>query len=80
MVWRKPKLERGAWLVREWNGCTHVVEVVEGGSGSDSNSRQHLHMTTKFVIGFNILTSEKSADILAFALDFPARQSVTVRK
>ena len=27
----KPKLNDGARLVREWNGCTHVVEVVEGG-------------------------------------------------
>ncbi len=27
----KVKLQRGARLVREWNGCTHVVEVAEGG-------------------------------------------------
>ncbi len=26
-----PKLKPGARLVREWNGATHVVEVVDGG-------------------------------------------------
>ncbi len=28
---RSPKLKAGARLVREWNGTTHVVDVVEGG-------------------------------------------------
>ena len=27
----KPKLNVGARLIREWNGYSHVVEVVEGG-------------------------------------------------
>ena len=27
----KPRLVSGARLIREWNGCTHTVDVVDGG-------------------------------------------------
>ncbi len=47
-------------------------------SGQDSNLWQHLHMNLIFLIGFNILAAEKPAGNLAFGLDFPGEESVTV--
>jgi hypothetical protein len=47
-------------------------------SGGESNLQQHLHMALIFLISFNILAAEISADNLAFRLDFPGQESVTV--
>ncbi len=47
----KPKLERGARLVREWNGCTHVVEVVEGGFNWNGERHTSLSAVARAITG-----------------------------
>ena len=49
-----------------------------GGTKGESSLRQHFRMTLIFLISFNIFAVEKSARNLAFRLDFPGEESVTV--
>ncbi len=53
-------------------------EMKNGRAEGESSSRQHCRMTLIFLISFNILAVEKSARNLAFRLDFPGEESVTV--
>ena len=49
------------------------------GDEGESSSRPHFRMTPIFLTNYNILAAEKSARNLAFRLDFPGEESVTVR-
>ncbi len=53
-------------------------EMKNGGAEGESSSRPHFRMTPIFWTSFNILAVEKSARNLAFRLDFPGEESVTV--
>lgn len=54
-------------------------EMKNGGAEEESSSRPHFRMTPIFLTSFNILAVAKSAHNLAFRLDFPGEESVTVR-
>ena len=54
------------------------MPMTEWWSEEESNPQQHLHMTPIFLISFNIIAAEITADYLAFRLDFPGQESVTV--
>jgi hypothetical protein len=46
-----PKLKPGARLVREWNGSTHVVEVVEGGFTWNGERHSSLSAIARAITG-----------------------------
>ncbi len=46
-----PTLQSGARLVREWNGSTHVVEVVEGGYVWNGDRHQSLSAIALAITG-----------------------------
>jgi hypothetical protein len=47
----KPKFEPGARLVREWNGRSHVVEVVEGGFVWNGDRHSSLSAIARAITG-----------------------------
>ena len=46
-----PTLNTGAYLVREWNGRTYQVHVVEGGSEMDGKTWRSLSAIAKHITG-----------------------------
>jgi hypothetical protein len=46
-----PKLKPGARLLREWNGSTHVVEVVEGGFTWNGERHSSLSAIARAITG-----------------------------
>ncbi len=46
-----PRLRRGARLVREWNGVSHVVEVIEGGFVWNGDRHRSLSAIARAITG-----------------------------
>ncbi len=46
-----PTLQSGARLVREWNGSTHVVDVVEGGFIWNGDRHRSLSAIARTITG-----------------------------
>ena len=50
-VGTSPKLQPGARLVREWNGSTHMVEVVDGGFVWNGERHRSLSVIARTITG-----------------------------
>ncbi len=48
---KSPKLKPGAYLMREWNGITHRVEVIDGGFIWNGSQYKSLSSIAKLITG-----------------------------
>ncbi len=48
---KPPKLKSGAYLMREWNGITHRVEVIDGGFIWNEAQYKSLSSIAKLITG-----------------------------
>ena len=48
---RSPALKPGGWLVREWNGVTHAIDVIEGGFVWDGHRYSSLSAIARAITG-----------------------------